>query len=484
MSEKVTFESLTQAFFKIEREENLYNWEVAGVQVWTLLRSKVLHQLADDAGIYDLANVKIHRAPADYVGYQGPKPTPILLKHVTGWRWFLRGVLPKTKDPKVRQWLAATELVVPFSTRTATGEEPLSQAMIDVLGERALVLGHGAWDHKSDRPHQKIMQNIARKKYKNYYAVLLRLVTKKSDRAKWNRVIKALEAAAGVKLSKHRQFPTWEINNYLCDARLFRKVFKRIRIKHLFIVNATSMTLMGALQEIGVPTIELQQGLISEHSLQFSWPGRPNIKYLPAEVWTWGGIWTEGIENAGNQTVRVVGSTPAFVEARERQDAGDPTLKRVPGRVVVMSQPVVSTELFAAAEQIAKKQPKLEVVFKPHPRDQIEQFKTSGLPKNLRMAKPEENSTVLCATSEYAIGVFSTTLIEALGFGAKVGILKLAGWESLKRLVDGGHAHGFDTVDELVAGIKDLPLPKDRNHFYAPKADLAAELAALEERTA
>jgi hypothetical protein len=149
-----------------------------------------------------------------------------------------------------------------------------------------------------------------------------------------------------------------------------------------------------------------------------------------------------------------------------------------------MSQPVVSTELFAAAEQIAKKQPKLEVVFKPHPRDQIEQFKTSGLPKNLRMATPEENSTVLCATSEYAIGVFSTTLIEALGFGAKVGILKLAGWESLKRLVDGGHAHGFDTVDELVAGIKDLPLPKDRNHFYAPKADLAAELAALEERTA
>ncbi|MEN9604180.1 MAG: hypothetical protein RL545_869, partial [Actinomycetota bacterium] len=184
MSEKVTFESLTQAFFKIEREENLYNWEVAGVQVWTLLRSKVLHQLADDAGIYDLANVKIHRAPADYVGYQGPKPTPILLKHVTGWRWFLRGILPKPKDPKVRQWLAATELVVPFSTRTATGEEPLSQAMIDVLGERGLVLGHGAWDHKSDRPHQKIMQNIARKKYKNYYAVLLRLVTKKTDRAK------------------------------------------------------------------------------------------------------------------------------------------------------------------------------------------------------------------------------------------------------------------------------------------------------------
>jgi hypothetical protein len=369
---KITVEDLAKTFFKLEGDEELYKWEICGVQVWTLIRSKIFMQLASDAGLYDLSSVKKHRPPENQLGYQGIEPTSNFLRHLTGWRWMMRKFLPESNDPLVRQWLTATQLVVPFSTRTETGEDPLSEPIIETLGANALVLGHGAWDQKSARPHLGIIQKIARAKYKNIYAVWARLTITKADRQKWSRVINIIEKAAGAKLSKYRPFPAWVIHNYLSEARFYKKIFSRIPIRHLFIVNANSMNLMGALKEIGVPTIELQNGLFSEYGLQFSWPGRPVIKYLPTEVWTWGKIWTEGVENAINQTVRVIGATEKFEEAREQQKSGAENWKRKSGRVTVMSQPYLASQLLEAAKTVARKNPKSEVIFKAHPRDSIE----------------------------------------------------------------------------------------------------------------
>jgi hypothetical protein len=486
--ERKTFQQLGDAFFEVEAKEKLYEWEVAGVQLWTLVRSKLLQQLAIDGKIYDTFTRKSHRPPEGYLGYQGLDPTKQLLKYVIGLRWFLRGILPKPADPLARKWLSATELLVPFSTRTASGNDPLSEPVLAELADEVLVLGQGAWDQVSDRPHIKFLQNRARQRIGKLVALWTRIATAKSDREKWNRIIEFLEKAAGAKLTKYRGFPWWAINDYLCDSRLFKKIFKRIKVRHLFIVNATSMSLTGALQEIGIPTIELQQGFISRHSMQFAWPGRPIIKYLPAEIWTWGQIWTEGIQNAGNQTVRVVGATENFSEIRKLQLGSQPGWERVLGRVVIMSQPVFGEEMFESATVMARELPAQEIVFKAHPRENLAHYKSllesESLPKNLRLATQDESSLALCSTSEFVVGVFSTTLIEALGLGAKVAILKKSGWEALSHLVSGGYALAFDDIEELSRSLAKLPENKNPLHFYAKQVDLAHELSELRKRKA
>ncbi|MDE2592582.1 MAG: hypothetical protein KGL41_07005, partial [Actinomycetales bacterium] len=83
-----------------------------------------------------------------------------------------------------------------------------------------------------------------------------------------------------------------------------------------------------------------------------------------------------------------------------------------------------------------------------------------------------KSSLELLAESEICLGVFSATLIEAAGLGNRVGILKLAGWEHLSPLIDGGHAHAFDTVEQLAAGVPTLPNPGDPYYFYGKRADL------------
>ena len=95
------------------------------------------------------------------------------------------------------------------------------------------------------------------------------------------------------------------------------------------------------------------------------------------------------------------------------------------------------------------------------------------MPANLVMAAEGKTSLELLAESELCLGVFSATLIEAAGLGNRIGILKLAGWEHLSPLIDGGHAHAFDTVEQLAAGLGNLPDAGDPYYFYGKRADLA-----------
>ena len=99
------------------------------------------------------------------------------------------------------------------------------------------------------------------------------------------------------------------------------------------------------------------------------------------------------------------------------------------------------------------------------------------MPSNLKMAAPEASSLELLAESEICVGVFSASLIEAAGLGNRVAILKLAGWEHLTPLIEGGYAGAFDTVDQMVAGFESLPAPGDPYFFYGKSIPLEELLA-------
>jgi hypothetical protein len=491
--------SIGEAFFAVEAAEDLYNWRVMGVQIWPVMRSRMLKALMANSGLFASGAGKQVEFYDDVEQYRGRKPSLLLWRAVRfGWLGPLSaaafyprkiaGAAAHLGEPDYRKLRSKQAIVVPFATRD--GHEPhiekFAQPVIDALGDRALVLGVGTWDKITNRPRVEDLNGFFNRRWHYPAAAIVRLGVKKADLAKYARVVAALEAQTGFSLDPLRTFPRWMLRIFFIQKYGYRKIFKRTNAKYVFAVNAARMPLQAAAQSLGMKVIEIQSGVFSKYSLQFSWPGSPKIEYIPDEIWTWGDYWTSGIERAGGQSVRVIGSTEEFESIRERH------IPKVAGQVVVLSQPLIGLDILQAAIEFAAARPDLKVIFKLHPRNEIDEFanylnRESGgggqsnaaasgtpAPANLSLMQFEKSSLEVIAESEISVGVFSTALIESAGLGAKVAIIKLPGWEHLAPLIDGGYASAFDSAADLVAGIDGLHNPVDEYFFYGRRANIQA----------
>jgi hypothetical protein len=483
--------SLGEAFFAVEAAEDLYNWRVMGVQFWPVMRSRLLKALMANSGLFASGTGKQVDFHEDVEQYRGRKPSLLLWRAVRfGWLGPLSasafsprkiaGAAAHLGEPDYLNLRSKQAIVVPFATRD--GNEPhiekFAQPVIDALGDRALVLGVGTWDKITNRPRVEDLNGFFNRRWHYPAAAYVRLGVKRADLAKYARVVAALEAQTGFSLDPLRTFPRWMLRIFFIQKYGYRKIFKRTSAKYVFAVNAARMPLQAAAQSLGMKVIEIQSGVFSKYSLQFSWPGSPKIEYIPDEIWTWGEYWTSGIERAGGQSVRVIGSTEEFESVRNRGIA------KIAGQVVVLSQPLIGLDILKAAVELAAARPDLNVIFKLHPRNEIDEFANflanastsngKSAPANLSLMQFEKSSLEVIAESEISVGVFSTALIEAAGLGAKVAIIKLPGWEHLAPLIDGGYASAFDSAADLVAGIDGLHNPADEYFFYGRRANIQA----------
>ena len=476
--------SIGEAFFAVESAEDLYNWRVMGVQIWPVMRSRLLKTLMANSGLFASGQGKQVDFYDDVEQYRGRKPSLMLWRAVRfGWLGPLAaaairprkiaGAAAHLGEPDYRNLRSKQAIVVPFATRD--GHEPhiekFAQPVIDALGDRGLVLGVGTWDKITNRPRVEDLNGFFNRRWHYPAALIVRLGVKRADLAKYVRVVTMLETLTGFSLDPLRTFPRWMLRIFFIQKHGYRKIFKKTSAKYVFAVNAARMPLQAAAQSLGMKVIEIQSGVFSKYSLQFSWPGSPKIEYIPDEIWTWGDYWTSGIERAGGQSVRVIGSTEEFESIRERH------IPKIAGQVVVLSQPLIGLDILQAAIDFAAARPDLNVIFKLHPRNEIDEFASyladaNSAPANLSLMQFEKSSLEVIAESEISVGVFSTALIEAAGLGAKVAIIKLPGWEHLAPLIDGGYASAFDNAAELVAGLDALKNPADEYFFYGRRANI------------
>ena len=466
-----SLEEIGEAFFEIERRENLYDWKVGGISVWVLLRSRLFRTITQSANLYDWGTAKKFELPADSVHYAGANAAELLWAAANG-----RAKAPKSDaEPDFRNLKGVKALVVPFATRSADNPliEKFSQPVIDALGADALVFGVGQWDKLSNRPRLEDLNEIFIKKYGTYASVFVRLALRKRDYAKYQRVVKYIEREVGISMAPYDVFPRWLLRTFVAERRGYRKVLAATSAKTVYMVNAARMPFQAAAQSLGMKIVEIQSGVFSKYSLQFSWPGSPSVDYLPNEILTWGDFFTDGIEHAANQKISVIGSTDEFNVVR------DANLKRDSNQVVFLTQPLVGNEILGAAIEFARIKPNLNVIVKMHPRNDLEEFTriieaAGGSPSNMSLVQSQRSSLEVIAESEVAVGAFSTALIEAAGLGTKVAILRLPGWQHLAALVEGGYASAFDNAQDLATNFENLRVAGDKYFFYGPKADIAS----------
>lgn len=466
-----SLEAIGEAFFEIERRENLYDWKVGGVSVWVLMRSRLFRIITQNANLYDWSTAKRFELPADAQPYAGTNAAELLWNAANG-----RAKAAASKnEPDFRNLKQVKAIVVPFATRSASNplEEKFSQPVIDALGADALVFGVGQWDKLSNRPRLEDLNEFFIKKYGTWASLAVRLMLRKRDYAKYQRVVAFLESEVGAPTAPYDVFPRWILRTFLAERRGYRRVLAATSAKTVYMVNAARMPFQAAAQSLGMKIVEIQSGVFSKYSLQFSWPGSPKVDYLPNEILTWGEYFTDAIERASGQSIRVIGATEEFDAVREAN------LERKSNQVVFLTQPLVGNDILRAAINFARAKPKLKVIVKMHPRNDLDDFMTvietaGGSPKNMTLMQSERSSLEVIAESEVAVGAFSTALIEAAGLGTKVAILRLPGWQHLAPMVAGGYAQAFDNADDLVQNFENLTVAGYKYFFYGPRADIAS----------
>jgi hypothetical protein len=329
------------------------------------------------------------------------------------------------------------------------------------------------WDKLSNRARLEDFNDMFIKKYGTFASIAVRLMLRGRDYKKYQRVVEFIEREVGISMAPYDVFPRWLLRSFIAERRGYRKLLAATSAKTVYMVNAARMSFQAAAQSLGMKIVEIQSGVFSKYSLQFSWPGSPKVDYLPNEILTWGEYFTDGIEHAGGQNIRVIGSTAEFDAVREAN------LKRDSNQVVFLTQPLVGNDILRAAIKFARAKPNLKVIVKMHPRNDLEDFKrviesAGGSPQNMTLMQSERSSLEVIAESEVAVGAFSTALIEAAGLGTKVAILRLPGWQHLAPMVDGGYASAFESADELAANYDNLRVAGDKYFFYGQRADIAS----------
>ena len=462
---QVTLESIGEAFFRAEAEEDLYNWRAGGYDLWPIMRSRLLKELIVNSGQFKPEQVKAPLVtPPRPVEYHGRQAALLLFAKALGFP-----LKPRKDEIDFRNLDHYKAIIVPFYNRNANHEDKFSKPVADYFGDEGFTFGVGRYDRKGRNPRLEDYRILFWGLFGIQARVAVRLMLKRADYERYARVVKILESS-GATLGNYSVLPRWLLAKFVAQAWGFKRVFQAFKADKIYCINAAHMSMNAGAQAAGKKIIELQSGVFSRYSLQISWPGSPAIKYLPNEIWTWGEYFTEDLERPKDQVVRILGCTVEFDNARKAD------IKRIDNRVAIFAQPMVGLQLLDFAIEFAALRPDLEIIFKLHPSNIKDHFeerlaREKTPPKNLKLITNEETSLHLIRQSKYSVGVFSTSLIEAAGLGSIPVVVNFAGWQHLAPLVNHKYAELVTNPQDLASRMDGFKPNENPEHFYGELTD-------------
>ena len=430
----MSLEKIWSAILAVEESESLPSWRVGDVYLWQVIRERLYTHIAEQLGLY--------------------QPVPA------------KDPIPQQREVPIQQ---AAVAVLPFVRRDAGGFDPFSAGIISAaekVSGPALVFGIGASDVGSGLPQFETLDKLFLQRAR-FAAKLRVLLTQRKHHAEtWARVIHFLETELSVDLAKYRAFPRWLLVDFISREIGWFSLFRTSKSKVLFAVNAWQLPTVAAAKRAGLRVIEPQHGVISSMHPRLSWKEEIGGAYLPDEFWQWGSYWGEALPAS---VKRVTIGAPSFLTeqrgvAKNRQ-------------LLVIGQPQQSKNIIQFARFIAASVKNLEVVFKPHPQEKLDEVLAmldafGERPVNLRVESPSAETLPLIAQSEFVVGVYSTALFEAVALGCKVGVLKLDGWKHVHTLVIDGEATLIAQVSDIGKFLTTSKPSLTSKRYYAEPANL------------
>ncbi len=225
--------------------------------------------------------------------------------------------------------------------------------------------------------------------------------------------------------------------------------------------------------EYHIPVVELQHGTMGRYHIAYNIIGGVIPETFPDYIFVWGQFWKDQTRFPIDSN-RVISTGFPYFEKQIREK-GRQKKERA---VLFVSQPTIGDQLARIAGELAGRQQDYRVIYKLHPGEVItarQRYKM--LYENPAIEVVENSSTKiydLFAVCEFQVGVYSTAIIEGIGFGLQTIVVKLPGWEYLEPLQNDQRVQFVNTVDELVRALevegKDGGPESLRSYFWEPQA--------------
>lgn len=204
-----------------------------------------------------------------------------------------------------------------------------------------------------------------------------------------------------------------------------------------------------ACNQLNIPVIELQHGVIHEHHMGYHYPGKRTKVHFPDYLLTWGEFWSESADfPIPDERVLSVGY-PYLEQRRVKYTDIDQK-----NQILFISQGTIGERLSKFAINV-NQHPDIDydVVYKLHPGEYDRWREAYPWLEDAPLEVVDESGTPLYrlfAESTAQVGVGSTAVYEGLCFDLETYVLELSGSHVLSPLVNSGIATSVSRVDDLV----------------------------------
>jgi len=412
--DKFRFGTLFDQLQNIETKYSLYSKQIANVNFWELVRVSIFENILESTGVLNTSFSKV-KSSEPYI-YHGKK---------TIWG------IPN-----------CDKLIFEFPRKNAIDYRTKS---FQQSNELEIIIEYPQSDGYTDRVYDLDSNIYPMERYLKYaknYKPLFSYCDEDKE------LIIELETIFKNELGITIDFLPFidgRIKKFKKEFSFFDKFFKEKKIKEVLIPSSYwSAGIISAAKENAVIASDIQYALISSRHPSFSFPKNQRV-YSANKVYLWSKYWdieeTSFIENS-------VFESNYFIE--KCNDLELTYGMEIKYDIAFVSQSRIGNELFLWAYSFALENKDFKIVFCPHPDESLSQYENYFDFIALSNATVSSQDTLIeVSVSKSVIGVYSTTLFEALALKKHVYVANLNGHEVLQKEIDKGYFSFVEEESEL-----------------------------------
>jgi len=434
-----TLKYLIDYFLRLEVEENLLSFEINGVKVWQYLRFRIFMLIATQTNVYKQAHTKnisfkyILKSSLSLLFYS-IFSNPLVGTHKRKYLIFNNG----------RKTNVDGNLVDTVVDYFIISEGLDNYQIIEELVE----LKHPKTELKNRR-HQD-------------FQMILSFLRMRFSRFRLNdeqtQVVENIEKRLSADLSISISLKQLVRRGYLSfksDYRFYLKLLENRKPDKVFIVCSYGykMALVAALKKKNIESVELQHGTINPYHIGYRYPKSSKADYFPDIFYAFGDFWKQISDLPIEKDKIEIKGFPYFSDIKRKYNY----VKQKKNQILIISQGSIGHYIVKLLFDGIQLFDSYNIVFKLHPgevsrwkNEYPELVELSKLPNVEVVGDNTLNLYHYFAESEFVIGVYSTAIYEALGFGCNVILLNLPGIEYMEELINSKMVDLADDFNDIV----------------------------------
>lgn len=420
---------LCNSLWEIEKKFDLLGWEIDGVFPWQVCRMKAYYHIATKAGVIDSPH---------------PQKFGFFEQTVNAFRTTYYSILSITTLIKLKFCNYDSVFYEHERCGLANGKN------VDIYSHyiQARLVANGEKIIRFERPIRRrhikngnlgsclyldgvlLFGNLKAKLYKVNFS--------ETDLERFEAVQDYIYQSLGIKVNLKKIFSE-AIKRYHGFLPVYTSLFTWCGSKQLYIVVPYGFPeVVKSAKVAGLKVTELQHGIISKYHLGYSYPDveSSKVKYFPDQIITWGESWLPQIDMPIDKKDVILGSFDHLENVVSAFESSSQKTSKIQNSICIISQGAIGKDLIRIVLDDICALKNYIIFIKLHP-SEVEGWKSNevyldaSLYHNVHIVTDESIYSIL-AKCEYALGAFSTSLLESFYFNCRVIQVQLPGSEYLE----------------------------------------------------